>query len=67
MLATAGGIVFGSTTEGWIFALDAGTGKILWHFNTGGEIRANPISYVFDGRQHVVLAAGHAVFSFVLP
>jgi alcohol dehydrogenase (cytochrome c) len=65
--ATAGGLVFGGTSDGWAFALDARNGKILWHFNVGGEIRASPISFVFEGRQHFSVAAGLSLFSFTLP
>jgi alcohol dehydrogenase (cytochrome c) len=67
LLATASGLLFGGTSDGWVFALDARNGKILWHFNTGGAVRANPISFVFDGRQHIAVAAGTSLFTFTLP
>jgi alcohol dehydrogenase (cytochrome c) len=67
LLATAGGVLFGGARDGWFFALDARNGKVLWHFNVGGEVRANPVSFVFDGRQHVTVAAGLNLFSFTLP
>ncbi|MDH4066915.1 MAG: PQQ-dependent dehydrogenase, methanol/ethanol family, partial [Acidobacteriota bacterium] len=64
---TAGGLVFGSTNEGNVFALDAGTGRPLWDFQTGGACIANPISFQIDGRQHVATACGRALFVFALP
>jgi PQQ-dependent dehydrogenase (methanol/ethanol family) len=67
LMATGGGVVFASTREGNIVALDAKTGKHLWHFETGGNHAASPISYAIDGRQYVALAAGNTVFSFALP
>ncbi len=66
LLSTAGGLVFGGSSEGFFFALDASTGKPLWRFPTGGPIFANPISFLADGKQHVAIAAGHALFAFSL-
>ena len=67
LLATAGGLVFGSTNEGNVYALDAGTGRALWDFQTGGACGANPMSFRVDNRQHVAVACGQALFAFALP
>jgi alcohol dehydrogenase (cytochrome c) len=67
VLATAGGVVFGGSNEGNFFALDAATGKPLWDFQTGAPIAANPISFLIEGKQHVAIAAGQALFVFDLP
>jgi alcohol dehydrogenase (cytochrome c) len=66
VLSTGGGLVFGGCDEGYFFALDSATGKLLWRFQTGGKIVSNPISYLSDGKQRVAIAAGHAVFTFAL-
>ena len=66
VMSTAGGLVFGGTTQGEFFALDAATGKSLWNFASGGEAHSNPISYLSAGKQQVALAAGHAIFAFTL-
>ena len=66
LLSTAGGLVFGGSSEGYFFALDASSGKPLWKFPTGGAIFANPIGFLSDGRQHVAIAAGHALFVFAV-
>ena len=66
VLTTAGGLVFGGSQEGDFYALDAETGKPLWQFQTGGAIRANPISFSMDGAQQVVIAAGSVLFVFGL-
>lgn len=67
LLVAAGGLLFGGTNEGNMFALDAATGAPLWDFQTGGAISANPISFEIDGKQHVAMAAGAALFVFALP
>jgi alcohol dehydrogenase (cytochrome c) len=64
VLTTAGHLLFGGSDEGYFFALDADTGKELWHMNTGGIIRANPISYLSKGRQVIAVAAGSSIFTF---
>jgi alcohol dehydrogenase (cytochrome c) len=66
VLSTAGGLVFGGNREGWFFGLNAESGKPLWRFQTGGEIGANPISFLVDQKQHIAIAAGQALFVFAL-
>ena len=65
MLATAGGLVFG-TSGGSLFALDAATGKELWSVGLGGDTRAPPISFTSQGRQVIAVSAGKAMFLFGL-
>ena len=48
-------------------AVDARTGKPLWHFNTGQEFSASPMSYAVLDKQYVAIAAGSDIFSFALP
>jgi PQQ-dependent dehydrogenase (methanol/ethanol family) len=67
LLATGGGVVFASTRDGNIVALDARSGKHLWHVQTGGANAASPMSYAVNGRQYVALASGTTIFSFALP
>jgi alcohol dehydrogenase (cytochrome c) len=67
LMSTAGGVVFGGSSEGMFFALDSKTGKPLWHYGTGGAIFANPVSFLVEGRQHVAIAAGNSLFAFSLP
>jgi len=66
VLSTAGKLVFGGSDEGYFFALDAETGKELWRQNTGGIIRANPITFLSKGKQVVAIAAGSAIIAFEL-
>ena len=66
-LTTAGGLVFFGDDAGSLEAVDAQTGRPLWHFNTGQKMHASPMSYMVDGVQYVAVAAGSDVFSFSLP
>jgi alcohol dehydrogenase (cytochrome c) len=67
VLATASGVVFVSTDEGNLIALDGQSGKSLWHFQTGAAIASSPMSYAVDGKQYVAVAAGNVLYSFALP
>jgi len=58
-LATAGGLVFYGTMDGWFKAVDARTGKLLWRFKAGSGIIGQPISYRGpDNRQYIAVVAG---------
>lgn len=67
MLATAGGLVFGSDGQGYLIGFDARSGKVLWKFQAGGGIVAPPISYSVNGRQYVAVAAGQSLIAFAIP
>jgi len=67
LLATAGGLVFTGDSEGYLIALDARTGKVLWHFQAGAEIKAPPISYSLRGKQYIAIVAGGNLIAFQLP
>jgi alcohol dehydrogenase (cytochrome c) len=64
---TAGGLVFFGDDAGSLEAVEARTGRALWHFNTGQTMHASPMTYMVDGVQYVAVAAGSDVFSFSLP
>ena len=66
-MSTAGGIVFFGDDAQSFEALDARDGRQLWHFNTGQNFSASPMTYAVDGRQFVAIAAGSNVFTFALP
>ena len=58
-LATAGGLVFYGTMDGWFKAIDARTGKLLWRFKANSGIIGQPISYRGpDGRQYIAVMSG---------
>jgi len=65
-LSTAGGLVFFGDDQQSFEAVDAESGRVLWHFNTGQPISASPMTYSYAGKQYVVLAAGSDVISFAI-
>jgi PQQ-dependent dehydrogenase (methanol/ethanol family) len=67
LLSTAGGVVFAATSEGNFLALDAKTGKALWHFTTGVRMASSPMSYAVDGKQFVAISSSGILYSFGLP
>lgn len=67
VLATAGGVVFAASKDGYLIALDAANGRLLWRYQTGGEIRNSAMSYAVDGKQYVAIASTSALFTFALP
>ncbi len=66
-MTTGGGLLFFGDDAGSLEAVEAATGRALWHFNTGQTMRASPMSYAVDGIQYVAVSAGSDVFSFALP
>jgi alcohol dehydrogenase (cytochrome c) len=65
-VSTAGGLVFSADDDGDLVALDASTGKALWHFYTGANMHASPMTFGVDGKQYVTIAAGTNLFTFGL-
>jgi alcohol dehydrogenase (cytochrome c) len=66
-LSTAGGLVFFGDDSGYFVAVDAKTGKGLWHFNTGvPRLSASPMTFAVADRQFVTLAAGSNILTFAL-
>ena len=63
-MVTAGGLVFTAATGDTVFrAFDSATGVQVWHADLPAPAQATPMSYVLNGRQYIVLAAGgHAAF-----
>jgi PQQ-dependent dehydrogenase (methanol/ethanol family) len=57
-LATAGGVVFYGTLEGYLKAVDAKTGKELYKFKTPSGIIGNVMTYEHGGKQHVAILSG---------
>ncbi len=66
-LSTAGGVLFYGASSGEFSAVDAKTGRALWHFETQEGWHASPMTYMVDGRQYVAIAAGANILSFALP
>ena len=65
-LATASGLVFYCEDTDKLAAVDATTGKQLWAFQGNSVWRASPMTYQFDGKQHIAIASGATIISFAL-
>jgi alcohol dehydrogenase (cytochrome c) len=59
VLSTAGDVVFASTADRWFGAYSATNGRVLWRARLSDLPDAPPITYRADGRQYVVIVAGH--------
>lgn len=59
VLATAGGLVFTGTSDGYIKAFDHESGEELWRFQTGSGIVSIPITWRMDGQQYIGIASGY--------
>jgi len=57
-LATAGNIVFYGTLEGYLKAVDASTGKLLYKYKTPSGIIGNVMTYQHKGKQYVAVLSG---------
>ncbi len=58
VLATAGGLVFYGTLEGYLKALDAASGKELYRFKTPSGIVGDVTTFEHKGRQYVAVLSG---------
>jgi alcohol dehydrogenase (cytochrome c) len=58
-LATAGGLIFQGTSDGYLKAFDSRTGAELWKFQTGSGIVSSPVTWEMDGHQYVGIASGY--------
>ena len=63
-LATATGLVIFGEEGGALMAADASTGKPLWRFETNHTWKASPMTYSFDGKQYIGVAAGSNILAF---
>lgn len=58
-IVTAGGLIFiGGTKDEKFHAFDKSTGKLLWDFKLNAGGYATPCTYMVNGKQYVVIAAG---------
>jgi alcohol dehydrogenase (cytochrome c) len=65
LLTTAGKLLFGGDVSGNVIAFDPANGKPLWHSQIG-QVTNAPETYMVDGRQHILVAAGDTLYSFAL-
>ncbi len=65
-VSAAGGLVFFGDDDNHLVALDAQTGRHLWHYNLGQPLFASPITFSVGGKQYVTLVSETDVFTFGL-
>jgi alcohol dehydrogenase (cytochrome c) len=66
VLTTAAGVTFTGDTAGNVMALRTSDGTTLWHSGIG-RVGNSPITYLLDGRQYMLAAAGTSLYAFALP
>lgn len=57
-LATAGGVMFYGTLDGFIKARDSDTGELLWKFKLPSGVIGHPMTYTHKGKQYVAIYYG---------
>jgi alcohol dehydrogenase (cytochrome c) len=65
ILTTAGKLLFAGDLSGNLVAYDPANGKILWHTRLGTVSNA-PETYMLDGHQYILIAAGDTLYTFTL-
>lgn len=67
LMATAGNLLFTGDDQRNIIVYRAKDGKILWRYKATANQSNGPTSYMLDGKQFVLLAAGDTLYAFALP
>jgi len=68
LLTTASGLIFTGDNDGNLLALDSRSGKLLWRYQMGAPLHGtSPITYIVDGRQHLLVPAGTTLTAWALP
>jgi alcohol dehydrogenase (cytochrome c) len=66
LLTTAGRLLFAGDVSGNFVAYDPANGTPLWHTQLGQVTTNAPETYLVDGKQHVLVAAGDTLYAFAL-
>ncbi len=66
VLTTASNLLFTGGREGYLQALDARDGSLLWKVNLGAQMLNGPITYAVDGKQYVAVISGLSLCIFGL-
>jgi len=66
VLSTAGNLVFAGDPSNNLVAVNATTGRPLWHTNLGAGMSNAPITFELDGTQYLVVGAGDSLFGFAM-
>ena len=66
MLTTGSNLLFTGGREGYVHAIHAKTGKLLWKKGLGGQSVMPPVTYMVDGEQYLTVISGNATATFGL-
>jgi outer membrane protein assembly factor BamB len=66
-MATAGELVFFGDPRGFLNAVDARTGDVLWRYQMPSWVRATPVMYRIGNTQYVALTSLQGLYVFALP
>jgi alcohol dehydrogenase (cytochrome c) len=58
LLATAGGLLFGGSSDRSFRGYDARTGKVLWETRLNSSPNATPVTFSAAGKQYVAIVSG---------
>jgi acido-empty-quinoprotein group A len=67
LLVTAGRLLFSGAPPTFMVARDPDNGKALWHQTLPAPTSNAPITYMLDGRQYLLFAAGDTLYALALP
>ncbi len=65
LLTTAGRLLFGGDVSGNFVAFDPANGNPLWHVRIG-QVTNAPETYLVDGHQYILVAAGDTLYAFTV-
>jgi len=65
ILTTASRLIFAGDLGGNLVSYDAANGRVLWHSRIG-QISNAPQTYMLDGHQYILVAAGDTLYAFTL-
>lgn len=63
-VAVVDGTVYATNDDGYLYALDARSGKLRWRFHAFNQLMGTPVLARVDGRLLVFVGAGNSVFSY---
>jgi len=67
IMTTASDLVFTGGRDGFLLALDARTGTVLWKSNlSSAQMRSAPTTYMVDGKQFITYISGNVLVAFGL-
>ena len=64
LLSTAGKLLFAGAPGGYFVAYNPETGRQLWHTSFDRDVSNTPITFMLDGVQYIIVAAGDGLYAF---